>query len=1206
MKEATMELKQVRCTNCGYPAKLNLSQPHHTCEACGSAFLLVHAHQLQGRSEAEVETVKNNRQNLNRALISNDLNAILHHTQNILNILPEDFKGLYYNAYASSRLTHPQALQSFLKEKAYDATPEDLEEVADHITKYIDLRERSLVIQFIERFVPEKMEAVKAGLERRIEKENDYAAVKRDVFICHRSTEKDIALDVLSVLEKDGHTAWISHRNLRPDDNENYWKNIRLAIKNCEVFLVISSIDAMLSPDIQEEVNIALEMNKKRLEYKMDDALHTTQFKQFFSGVKWIDAIKTHNFEELKERVYDLKRSTPSPFRSRDASSSDENPFKKLFQTAQTHPSSRETSSSLSSLIKRAYFELDLENYDSVLDLVEQILNQDIESIDGWVIKFLGTYHYTSVDTFEKKIAGIPLGTLQSYQQDVSYKALHKIDNNHSIIVEINKSIKKLIDISTQEAVEKEAALSLKAKNYNIAKKLNEDYNMIYAGALHSAAITPDGRLFIWGSNENGELGNGSHVDSNVPKEITQKFDLAESDQIISVALSKTPSTREYAGDGLHSLALSKNGRIFAWGHNGYDQLGTGTDKSSPQPIEITEKFNLLANEMIRLISVGGKQSLAITTKNRVFMWGGDELEGNCSKDLYSGPIEVTDEFNLVEDENILSAHLAVYHSSALSSKGRVFLWGSNENCQLGDDSQTASPKPKDITPHFNLELGEVVVTLTLSDSISSAITSHGRLFIWGLCDADNKPCIFLNKESEEYRDSGVPIDITPHFKLENNERITSISISSSDYNTVDFGVITSQDRLFMWGHADSLYKTYSNSFNHQDYPSQVNDFLNLNNKEKIMSIDFGKDHVIVLTSEGRVLTWGSNLYGQLGDGSNEDCSIPIDITSLIVNDNNLKTTKQSKINELPPYKGEEDVKSQFKYEINNQEVTIKKYLGNAKEVVILEKIEGYPVTEIGATAFMKKQLTNVSLPDSVIIIGNGAFAYNQLARVTIPNSVITIGKQAFKNNQLTSFTIGNNVISIGSFAFSTNQLTSITIPESVKSIDNWAFWGNQLTSITIPDNVRIIAAGAFYSNQLTNIIIPKNATIIGAKAFAKNQLKNLIIPESVTTIDDWAFWGNQLTSVKLLEGITRIGAGAFRSNQLTSVTIPNSVTRIGEDAFSYNQLTSVTIPESVLSIADWAFEFNELTSIVIEGDESRFNDKWEDMGFPTNLKPEE
>jgi hypothetical protein len=239
-------------------------------------------------------------------------------------------------------------------------------------------------------------------------------------------------------------------------------------------------------------------------------------------------------------------------------------------------------------------------------------------------------------------------------------------------------------------------------------------------------------------------------------------------------------------------------------------------------------------------------------------------------------------------------------------------------------------------------------------------------------------------------------------------------------------------------------------------------------------------------------------------------------------------------------------------------------------------------VASIGTGAFQDNRLTSITIPDSVISIGSGAFQNNRLTSVTIPDSVTGIGAGAFYNNRLTSVTIGNGVTSIGKYAFFKNQLTTVTIPDSITFVDLYTFSDNQLTSVTIPDSVTGIGAGAFYNNRLTSVTIPDSVTRIEGSAFENNRLTSVTIPDSVTSIWGSAFSNNPLTSVTIGKNVTAIGRCAFFKNQLTSVTIPDSVTSIGAGAFEKNLLTSVTIPDNVTSIEFRAFSNNPLTGITI------------------------
>ena len=203
-----------------------------------------------------------------------------------------------------------------------------------------------------------------------------------------------------------------------------------------------------------------------------------------------------------------------------------------------------------------------------------------------------------------------------------------------------------------------------------------------------------------------------------------------------------------------------------------------------------------------------------------------------------------------------------------------------------------------------------------------------------------------------------------------------------------------------------------------------------------------------------------------------------------------------------------------FEYEVNeNGGVTITMYIGNSKQVVIPDTIDGKKVTSIGKLAFCNcVGLTSVTIPDSVTSIGSEAFSgcsgladkngfvivkgvlYGYCGKggaVTIPDSVTSIGNRAFYEcTDLTSVTIPDSVMSIGDRAFENcDSLTSVTIPDSVTSIGDTAFAGcSRLTSVTIPDSVTSIGIFAFFGCD--------NLTIKGKKgSYAETYAKDNDIP---------------------------------------------------------------------------------------------------------------
>ena len=212
---------------------------------------------------------------------------------------------------------------------------------------------------------------------------------------------------------------------------------------------------------------------------------------------------------------------------------------------------------------------------------------------------------------------------------------------------------------------------------------------------------------------------------------------------------------------------------------------------------------------------------------------------------------------------------------------------------------------------------------------------------------------------------------------------------------------------------------------------------------------------------------------------------------------------------------------------------------------------------------------TSITLLNGTKGIAGGAFSFcKNLTSVTIPNSVTNIGYGVFEKTSLKSIVIPNSVTSIGEEAFrNCDSLTSVTIPNSVTSIGSGAFWGCiSLTSVTIPDSVTSIERGTFYACiSLTSVNIPNSVTSIGREAFVGCTLTSLTIPNSVTRIGDGAFaMCTRLTSVTIPNSVTSIGIGVFHGcTSLTSVRFE----RAGTTLISPSFYPSLIIDEASLFI---------------------------------------
>lgn len=333
-----------------------------------------------------------------------------------------------------------------------------------------------------------------------------------------------------------------------------------------------------------------------------------------------------------------------------------------------------------------------------------------------------------------------------------------------------------------------------------------------------------------------------------------------------------------------------------------------------------------------------------------------------------------------------------------------------------------------------------------------------------------------------------------------------------------------------------------------------------------------------------------------------------------------------------------------YKYIVENNEVTIIDYLGEEDDVIIPSVLGGYPVAGIGREAFVDTcGMTSVIVPDSVKSIGGGAFEYCiDLETAVIGSGVNYIESSPFHScyslkeitvsennafycnddtgvlfnkdksaliqfpagNTATNYVIPDTVETIGWYAFAEcKNKKVVTIPDSVKEIIDWAFYNSNVTKVIIGKGVKNINDGAFaynaslvdirvdeenpyFCNDESGVLFNKDKTKL-IKYPGGNERKEYTVPVGTTQIDDNAFTCSMyLENVTFPNTVEEIGNAVFREcYELESLEIPDSVKTIGDLAIAYCSVTKVTLGSGLSSIGEWMFwGCYDLTDIYYKG----------------------
>jgi alpha-tubulin suppressor-like RCC1 family protein len=224
----------------------------------------------------------------------------------------------------------------------------------------------------------------------------------------------------------------------------------------------------------------------------------------------------------------------------------------------------------------------------------------------------------------------------------------------------------------------------------------------VAANSNQSLGLGSDGTVWAWGYNGHGQLGENPNAISHR----TTPVQVAGLSSVVAIAEGQD-----------HSLALTQDGRVWAWGRNNYGQLGDGTTQNHYIPARISGLSGVTA------IAAGFSHSLALAADGTVWAWGYNQwgsLGDGTNLTRYS-PVRV------LGLNTIVALAASESHSLALAADGTVWAWGANTNGELGNGSSAWSS----LVPVKVSGLSGVTA-ITTGRSFSLALKADGTLWGWG------------------------------------------------------------------------------------------------------------------------------------------------------------------------------------------------------------------------------------------------------------------------------------------------------------------------------------------------------------------------------------------------------------------------------------------------------------------------------------------
>ena len=239
----------------------------------------------------------------------------------------------------------------------------------------------------------------------------------------------------------------------------------------------------------------------------------------------------------------------------------------------------------------------------------------------------------------------------------------------------------------------------------------------IACGSYHTIAIDNTGKLYGWGLNTSGQLGNGGVTQQNTPFLINMG---AIADKVIvSIA----------CGDS-YTIALDNTGKLYAWGANLYGQLGDGGTTQQNTPIFINT--GAIANKVIVSIACGDGHTIALDNTGNVYGWGRG-YHGQLGNGINGGGdiiIPILINIGAIANKLIVSIACGFYHTIALDNTGKVYAWGHNGSGQLGNGDNTSQSTP--ILINTGAILNKVIISIVGGYYHTIVLDNTGNVYTWG------------------------------------------------------------------------------------------------------------------------------------------------------------------------------------------------------------------------------------------------------------------------------------------------------------------------------------------------------------------------------------------------------------------------------------------------------------------------------------------
>ena len=374
---------------------------------------------------------------------------------------------------------------------------------------------------------------------------------------------------------------------------------------------------------------------------------------------------------------------------------------------------------------------------------------------------------------------------------------------------------------------------SLPGKSATFSAQAKMRFTGLATGGSHACVIAAtnatESSVYCWGGNTFGNLGNGGTVHSPLPQRVT--------------GLPNGQIAQLTAG-AAHTCALQVNGGLYCWGFNASGQLGDGTTTMRTAPV-------LVSNSVGRYNSVaaGGVHTCGRLANGGVECWG-DNVVGQIGDGTTTRRLTPT----AVLSSGISLSELGAgaQHTCAVGADSELYCWGRGDRGQLGIGS---APQNASFS-RVSRPAGVTLRTPVGGENFTCAMGSNDRVYCWGENNVGQ-----LGDGTTTGRLTPVAVSaVTPLVKL------------GSRLGGGHTCALTAAQAVYCWG-LNERGQLGDGTNAHRSFPTAV-----VAGSAKFTSVSPGTEYTCAATTDYRVMCWGSNTLGQLGDGTTTHRTAPVSV----------------------------------------------------------------------------------------------------------------------------------------------------------------------------------------------------------------------------------------------------------------------------------------------------------------------------------------